>query len=92
MKRKSTKKKVTKRVVSKKDITVRKDRQAFPVFNLLITIMLWLSVVVFFYSGRLMRPQTLVLGQQAPETMVASVDFDAETISAVPTALISFNT
>ena len=82
MKQKLFRKKRTKRAAETKDVTVRKDRPSFPVFNLLITILLWLAVVVFFYSGRLMRPQSLVLGQQAPETIVASVDFSAETISA----------
>ncbi|MDD3276046.1 MAG: HDIG domain-containing protein, partial [Kiritimatiellales bacterium] len=36
----------------------------------------------FFYSGRLLRPQQLMVGQQAPNTIAASVDFIAENITA----------
>ncbi|MBL7011623.1 MAG: HDIG domain-containing protein [Kiritimatiellales bacterium] len=75
-------KKVKNRVAATKDVTARKKRPKLPVFNLLVTILVWLAVVVLFYSGRLIRPQRLVLGQQAPDTIVASVDFSAETISA----------
>lgn len=82
MKRKNTGKKVKNRVAATKDVTARKSKPRFPVFNLLVTILVWLTVVVLFYSGHLIRPQKLVLGQKAPETIVASVDFNAETISA----------
>lgn len=82
MKRKNPGTKIKNRVAATKDVTARKSRQQFPVFNLLVAILVWLAVVVLFYSGRLIRPQELVLGQQAPETIVASVDFNAETISS----------
>lgn len=82
MKRKLSGKKTKNRVAATKDVTARKERPKLPVFNLLVTILVWLAVVVLFYSGRLLRPQELVLGQQAPQTIVASVDFNAETISA----------
>ncbi len=81
MKHKRPPKKVRKRVAATKDVTAHKKRRKFPVFNLLMAILVWLAVVVLFYSGRLVRPQELILGQQAPETIVASVDFNAETIS-----------
>jgi len=82
VKRKLFGKKVKKRVAATKDVTARKVKPKLPVFNLLMTILVWLAVVVLFYSGRLIQPQELVLGQQAPQTIVASVDFSAETISA----------
>ncbi|MBI9021491.1 MAG: hypothetical protein JEZ10_09600, partial [Verrucomicrobia bacterium] len=82
MKRKLPQRKVKNRVSATKDLTARKKRQKFPVFNLVVVLTLWLGVVALFYSGRLMRPQELVLGQQAPETIVASVDFRAESLSA----------
>ena len=82
MKRKRPSKNVKERVAATKDVTARNRRAQLPVFNLLVTVLCWLAVVTLFYSGRLVRPQKLVLGQQAPETVVASVDFNAETISA----------
>ncbi len=72
----------TERVTATKDISAHKVKQTLPLFNLLMTVLVWLAIVFFFYSGRLMRPQPLVLGQQAPETIVASVDFRAETLTA----------
>lgn len=80
MKKKFNKK--THRVTAKKNITGKPARRKIPVFNLLLTILVWLAVVALFYSGRFMRPQKLVLGQQAPETVVASVDFRAEALAA----------
>ena len=82
MKRKPSTKKVKNRVAATKDVTARKKKPGLPIFNLLVTILVWLAVVVLFYSGRFIRLQELVLGQQAPKTIVASVDFSAETISA----------
>lgn len=82
MKRKRPAKKGKERVAATKDVTARKHRQRLPVFNLLVAILCWLAVVLLFYSGRLVSPQKLILGQQAPETIVASVDFNAETLSA----------
>ena len=82
MKRKQPAKKVKNRVAATKDVTARKKRPKLPIFNLLVATLVWVAVFVLFYSGRLIRPQELVLGQQAPETIVASVDFSAETISA----------
>lgn len=70
------------RVAATKNVTARKSRPRLPTFNLLISILCWLTVVVLFYNGRLVNPQKLILGQQAPETIVASVDFNAETLSA----------
>ena len=80
MKRKLINKKVKHRVAATKDVTAHKKRIPFPTFNLLITILLWLSVTTFFYSGRFVRPQELALGQQAPDTIVSSVDFQAESL------------
>lgn len=77
---------VKKRVSATKDLTARKERRKFPVFNLMVALTLWLGVVALFYSGRLLEPQELILGQQAPETVVASVDFMAETLSATELA------
>lgn len=82
MKRKRPPKKVKERVAATKDVTAHKKRRRPPMFNLLITIFCWLAITTLFYSGRLVRPQKLILGQQAPETIVASVDFNAETLSA----------
>ncbi len=82
MKRKIPGKKVKERVAATKDVTALKQKPKLPVFNLLVAILVWLAVAVLFYSGRLIQPQELVLGQQAPETIVASVDFNAETISS----------
>jgi putative nucleotidyltransferase with HDIG domain len=73
--------KKVRRVTDKKDVTKKQSRRNVPVFNLLLTILVWLMVVALFYSGRFMRPQKLVLGQQAPETIVASVDFQAEALA-----------
>ncbi len=86
MKRKLFRKKVKNRVAATKDVTAPKERVRVPVFNLTVVLALWLGVVALFYSGRLLRPQELVLGQQAPETIVASVDFHAETLSATELA------
>ena len=81
MKRKLFKKK-TDRVSATKDLTIRDQKKRLPIFNLLLAIFLWAALVLFFYSGRLLRPQQLVAGQQAPETIVASVDFRAENLAA----------
>lgn len=69
------------RVTATKNITAHKKARRFPLFNLLLAIVLWSALVLFFYSGRMLQPQTLVLGQKAPETMVASVDFRAENLA-----------
>jgi len=82
VKRKIPHRKVKNRVSATKDLTARKTRQKFPIFNLVVVLTLWLGVVALFYSGRLVRPQELILGQQAPNTIVASVDFRAESLSA----------
>lgn len=82
MKRKLPRKKVKDRVAASKKLTTQKKKRTFPVFNLLISMMLWVAVLALFYSGRLVQPQELALGQQAPETIVASVDFTAETVAA----------
>lgn len=82
MKKKSKSKQVKTRVAATKDITARKKEGRFPMFNLLICILFWMVMVAVFYSGRLMRPQELALGQKAPDTIVASVDFLAESIAA----------
>ena len=79
-------KKLKKKVTAKRNVTVRKDRPRIPVFNLTIALTLWLGVAALFYSGRLLQPQELVLGQQASETIVAAVDFRAETLSATQLA------
>ncbi|HKL21626.1 MAG TPA: hypothetical protein VJ904_07460, partial [Tichowtungia sp.] len=81
MKRKPPAKKVKNRVAVTKDVTAPKQRPGIPVFNLLVTTLVWLTVIVLFYSGRLIQPQGLALGQQSPETIVASVDFTAQNIS-----------
>jgi len=86
VKRKLPGKKVKNRVAATKDVTARKEQPRIPVFNLMIVLTLWLGVAALFYSGRLLQPQELVLGQQAPETIVASVDFHAETLSATELA------
>ncbi len=86
MKSKTAGKKVKKRVAATKDVTAHKERMPVPVFNLTVVLALWIGVAVLFYSGRLLRPQELVLGQQAPETIVASIDFSAETLSATELA------
>jgi len=79
-------KKLKKKVTAKRNVTARKDRPRIPVFNLTIVLTLWLGVAALFYSGRLLQPQELVLGQQATETVVAAVDFRAETLSATELA------
>jgi hypothetical protein len=81
VKRKFFRKK-TNRAAATRNVTARKNARRFPFFNLLFAIVLWLALVMFFYSGRLLRPQELVLGQKAPETIAASVDFLAENIAA----------
>jgi len=86
MKRKRTGKKVKDRVTKRKDVTGSQRQLHVPVFNLTVVLALWLGVAALFYSGRLFRPQELVLGQQAPETIVASVDFQSETLSATELA------
>jgi cyclic-di-AMP phosphodiesterase PgpH len=82
VKQKRPAKKVKNRVAATKDVIGRKKHPRPPMFNLLIAVLCWLAVIALFYSGRLIRPQKLILGQQAPETIVASVDFNAETLSA----------
>lgn len=84
MKRKLFRKK-TSRVAAAKNISARKAAKRFPFFNLMLAIVLWAALVVFFYSGRLQRPQQLVPGQKAPETIVSSVDFLAENTAATQT-------
>jgi len=79
-------KKLKKKVTAKRNVTVRKDPPRIPVFNLTVVLALWLGVAALFYSGRLLQPQELVLGQQATETIVAAVDFQAETLSATELA------
>lgn len=81
MKRKLLKKTVG-RVAATKNVTAHKGPRRLPVFNLLLAVFLWIALVMFFYSGRLLRPQQLVAGQQAPDTLVASVDFRVENIAA----------
>ncbi len=81
MKRKLSRKKINSTAAAR-NVAVRKGPRHSPVFNLLLTVFLWAALVVFFYSGRLLRPQQLVADQQAPETIMASVDFRAETIAA----------
>lgn len=82
VKRKQTKKTVE-RVAATKNLTARRiDHKTLPVTNLLAALLLWALVTVLSQSGQLLRPQQLVIGQQAPETIVASVDFWAETIAA----------
>lgn len=81
MKRKLFKNK-TDRVSATKDLTARGKRKSLPLFNLLLAVVLWVALVLFFYSGRLIRPQQLVIGQKAPETIAASVDFRAENLAA----------
>lgn len=84
MKRKLFRKK-TSRVATTRNVTARKTARRFSFFNLLLITVLWLALVLFFYSGRLLRPQTLVPGQKAPATIAASVDFLAENITATQT-------
>jgi putative nucleotidyltransferase with HDIG domain len=82
VKRKPSSKKTKKRIASSKNVAARKERPKMPLVNLLVAVMVWLAIVVLFYSGRFVRPQKLSLGQQASDTFVASVDFNAETIAA----------
>ena len=83
MKRLFSKKiKSTDRVAVKKGLTARKRKHGFPYFNLLTVLIFWTVLVICFYSGRFMHPLQLVAGQQAPETIVATVDFRAENVSA----------
>ncbi|MFA5688651.1 MAG: HDIG domain-containing metalloprotein [Kiritimatiellales bacterium] len=78
------KRKLSKQIVDRvaKDIVVRRQRCKMPMFNILTAAVVWLGLTALFYSGRLVRPQPLVPGQHAPETIIASVDFLAETIAA----------
>jgi len=82
MKRSYSKKKMPERVAVKKDRVPLKEKRRRPVFNLLLAFLLWLTTVTLFYSGRFLPPPTLTLGQQAPDTLVVTVDFDAENIAA----------
>jgi len=70
------------RVAATRKVTAHKKARRFPLFNLLLTVVLWAALVMFFYSGRLLRPQQLIIGQQAPATIASSVDFRAENIAA----------
>ncbi len=84
MKRNLFRKKTT-RMAANRKLTAHKTARRFPFFNLLLATVLWLALMVFFYSGRLLQPQKLVLGQKAPETIVASVDFRSENLAATKT-------
>jgi len=68
------------RIAAAREVTLQ--RRGLPLFNLLTALVFWLALVILFYSGRLLRPQTLAPGQQAPVTVTASVDFPAENIAA----------
>ncbi len=81
MKRRFLKKSIN-RITAAKNIVTRKKRHRFPLFNLLLAVVLWVTLVVFFYSGRLLRPQTLTAGQRASETIIVSVDFISENLAA----------
>ena len=81
MKRKFFRKKIN-RVAATRDVTARKAARRFPLFNLLLAVVLWVALVVFFYSGRLLRPQPLTAGQQSPFTITADIDFRAENLAA----------
>jgi putative nucleotidyltransferase with HDIG domain len=72
------------RSATSRELAVRKPRR-LPVFHLLLAGTLWAALVLFFYSGRLLRPQPLTLGQQAPATLAASVEFRAENLDATQT-------
>lgn len=74
--------KKTDRIAVNKKVTAVRRKRSFSFFNLLLLLAFWAALVFFFYSGGLMRPVQLVAGQQAPETIVASVDFPAENIAA----------
>jgi len=69
------------RVTAARNIATHKPARRFPLFNLLLVFGLWSGLVLFFYSGRMLQPQTLVLGQKAHETIIASVDFRAENLA-----------
>ena len=79
MKRKLSRQ-ITDRVM--KDIAVHRKRRRIPLFNIMISVVVWLTIVALFYSGRLIRPQQLFLGQHAPQTVIATVNFEAETVDA----------
>ncbi len=81
MKHKSSRKRTERRTAARK-VDATRPRRRPPVFNLAAALLVWLTVALLFYSGRLVRPQSLVLGQTAPETVVATVDFHAETVAA----------
>jgi len=81
LKRKLFRKKIN-RVAATRDVTARKAARHFPLFNLLLAVVLWVALVVFFYSGRLLRPQPLTAGQQSPVTITADIDFLAENLAA----------
>lgn len=72
----------TKRRTAARKVDASRPKRRPPVFNLIAALLVWLAVAVLFYSGRMMRPQSLVLGQTAPETVVAATDFRAETVAA----------
>ena len=80
MKRKLFRKK-NNRVTAARNISAHKPARRFPLFNLLLAFVLWSALVLLFYSGRMLQPQTLTLGQKAPETIIASVDFRAENLA-----------
>lgn len=83
MKRKFFGKNIKKRVVATKNLRKRRTAaRPLPVFNILLMVTLWLTVSVLFYSGRLLRPQELSLGQRASETIVAATDFTCENLAA----------
>lgn len=83
MKRKFFGKNIKGRVAAARDLSRnRPGRKPVPVFTLLLAGALWLAVMALFYSGRLMRPQDISLGQRAGQTVVAAVDFECENLSA----------
>jgi putative nucleotidyltransferase with HDIG domain len=69
------------RVTAARNISAHKPERRFPLFNLFLAFVLWSALVLLFYSGRMLQPQTLTLGQKAPETIIASVDFRAENLA-----------
>ena len=79
MKRKLFRKK-NNRVTAARNVAAHKSARRLPLLNLLLAFVLWSALVLFFYSGRMLQPQTLVLGQKAPETIIAAVDFRAENL------------
>ena len=74
--------KKTGRRAKARNVTGQGPKRRLPLFNLMTACVLWIALMMFFYSGRLLRPQTLAPGQPAPETVTASVDFPAENIAA----------